>query len=191
EPASDYCPSFNHPDADIILRSSSNTHFKSFKTILSLSSPIFADMFLVSQPPTPSTFDDPDSTKDGLPVVPLSGTHSSVKALLEFCHPCENPTLRSLEEVKTILELAQMYEIAFIIKSLEPQLLKFAEKDPMRVYAIACIYELKNVAIEAAKLTLRHPANEMFPGRHTTLASEFKLISAQSIFRLQTYREDC
>ncbi|KDQ56471.1 hypothetical protein JAAARDRAFT_208147 [Jaapia argillacea MUCL 33604] len=191
----DYCDVFNHPDADIILRSSDNVHFKTFKTILSLSSPIFKDMLSIPQPPTSRAFSrnsDPlQSYKDGLPVVPLSGNCSAVKALLSFCHPCENPTLGSLEELKAILELARMFEITFIPNSVEPQLVKFAEEEPLRVYAIACIYEMRNVAVQAVRFSLRKPVDEIFPGRYAPLAIEYELISAQSIFRLQRYRVDC
>jgi BTB/POZ domain len=60
---------FNNLKADVILRSADNVDFRVFKSILSLSSPIFDDMFAL---PQVSGADNRNEMEDSLSVVQLA-----------------------------------------------------------------------------------------------------------------------
>lgn len=49
---------FNDTQADLILRSSDGVHFRVFKTVLSLASLTFADMFSIPLPPSEKPHDE-------------------------------------------------------------------------------------------------------------------------------------
>jgi hypothetical protein len=59
---------FHHPDGDIIIRSSDGLHFCMMKLLLSLTSPIFKDMFSLPQ----SADDNINEFLHGLPIVDLT-----------------------------------------------------------------------------------------------------------------------
>lgn len=80
---------FDHPDADIIIRSADGGEFRVFKIDLTRASPVFKDLLSIPQPLRGS---NPDDYKDGLPVVCLSEPSDILNIFLQWCMPGLRPS---------------------------------------------------------------------------------------------------
>ena len=128
----DYQPPFDDADADVILRSSDGVDFRVYKVILSKASLFFKDMFTLP-PPSPDSQDDyKDDYKDGAPIITLSEDSASLDLLLRFCYPVEDPTLSTIEDVETVMEIGRKYDIDFLTNAAKKALLSFADADLTR-----------------------------------------------------------
>ncbi|EGN96989.1 hypothetical protein SERLA73DRAFT_140858 [Serpula lacrymans var. lacrymans S7.3] len=158
-PPSVHAPSpFDHPKADIILRSSDNVDFRVFKLFLSLASPFFEAMFELPQPSPESSGDE---VKDGLAVISVTEDSSTLNTFLRFCYPstlAEDPNLEELTDVVKVLDAARKYSLELIEKKVGHALGSPAvlEKEPFRAFAIACHSKLENETRIAAKSTLHY-----------------------------------
>jgi len=176
---------FADPDAsDVTLRSSDNVDFHVYKLILSLASPIFKDMF--SLPQLSISPQDGPGLSDDKAIVPLSEDSRTIAIFLKFCYPAADPELETLEEVQSTLEMMRKYVVGEVQKRLVKVLIspKFIEKEPVRVFAIACRYKLEVEARLAAKYSLGH---DLF-GEFST---DLEHISAATYHRLLEYRKSC
>ncbi len=146
---------FDSPDADLVLRSGAlpTTDFRVHRCILAASSPFFKDMFSLPQPQT-----DDDSNP---PVVQVSESAEILEKLLCFIYPYSKPVLKTLEDVADILEAASKYDVTVAIDALRSILVSpaFVKQEPLRVYAIACRFDLE----EEAKLASRHSLSVELP----------------------------
>ena len=109
-------PPFDHPKADIILRSSNNIHFRVFKLFLSLASPFFETLFEI---PQPAEVNKGQEVKDGLVVVPVTENSKTLDALLRFRYPCtltDDAKLDVLKDVMHVLEVARKCSLVAIKK---------------------------------------------------------------------------
>ena len=127
--STDFCAD----DADVIIRAGGTLDFRVHKLILSLVSPIFKDMFTLPQPP-------PD-TPNALPRIDVQDSAKAWENILRTIYPNQpNPTIDTLDDLESLLLAAQTYEMQSIIethrKAFEHR--KFIEKDPLRLYTIAC-----------------------------------------------------
>ncbi|KAJ6620794.1 hypothetical protein B0H10DRAFT_2188372 [Mycena sp. CBHHK59/15] len=141
---------FDDTAADVILQSSDNIHFYFHKLLLSLASPIFADMFTLPQPS--GKCDNPRH------VVSVSEDSETLRRLLQWYDPRCTPQWESVEDVLVILEAADKYCMDKAMKLVGNILLhstSFVEREPMKVFALAVRYRLGDVAQMAAKCTLR------------------------------------
>ncbi|KAL4065688.1 hypothetical protein V8B97DRAFT_1118566 [Scleroderma yunnanense] len=178
---------FDHPRADVILRSSDNIDFRVFKLFLSLASPVFETMFGLPQPAEGESADE--ETRDGLPVVPVSEASKTLDALMRFCYPCtlaEDPSIENYKDVTDVLDAAKKYSLdtvtATICKALFiPQILK---DDSLRCFVVALRAGLREQCILAAKYSLREP---LVPGWF----DEIQLISSTDLLALLTYHWKC
>lgn len=195
---------FDHPDADIILRSSDKDpiDFKAFKLLLSLSSPFFSEIFTLPQPPTPSTnpaaspyadeyvsFDPLTLRHCRIPVIQMTEDTETLTLLLRLCLPLSihpHPHLSSLDQLQSIAEAASKFEMEGIQNHLRAELMspRFIESQPLRVFAIAYRYTWDEEARRAARFTLRHPLNVPF-------VNELQFISAATFYKLQEYHRVC
>ena len=82
-------------DADVILRASGGKEFHARKIILSLSSPVFRDMFSVPQP-TPTGSSD-------LPIVDVDDPPEALGTFLQTIYPGLNPTINDVGTLASIL----------------------------------------------------------------------------------------
>ncbi|KAI0278253.1 hypothetical protein BC826DRAFT_664232, partial [Russula brevipes] len=148
---------FDDTRADLILRSSDGVHFHVFKIILSLASPIFADMFSI---PSPESQDSHDEVQ----VVTVS-EHSGVLDLaLRHLYPIPIPDAVPLPEVSTLAEYAHKYQVDVLEKIVARYLTGGVEHDPVGVYAIAVTYGYKRIGAQAAKSCLNIPFSQLlFP----------------------------
>ncbi|KAG5654172.1 hypothetical protein H0H81_006554 [Sphagnurus paluster] len=173
---------FDNPAADIILRSSDKipVDFRVFKLLLSLASPFFAAAFTLPQPEADDTI---------MPVMEMEEDADTLALLLGLCYPvsvCAPPRLRTLRDLRMVMKAAVKFEMDGIQQHLRTLLVepRFIEQQPLRVYAIACRYGWIKEAREAARNTLRYPAD-------TPLVDELELISGGTYHRLLQYRKEC
>ncbi|KAG1881045.1 hypothetical protein F4604DRAFT_1922067 [Suillus subluteus] len=176
---------FDHPKADIILRSSDGVDFRVFKLFLSLASPFFETMFKLPQPAVGTN----DDTKDGLSVIPMQEDSKTLDTFLRFCYPstlAEDPSLENLKDIKAILRVARKYSLDLIERKVCQALAspKVLEAEPLRCFAIARNAQLNHETITAARYTLRQP---LIPAWF----AEIELITASDLLALLTYHKKC
>lgn len=176
---------FDHPEADIILRSSDSVNFRVFKLFLTLASPVFKTMFKLPQPAVGTNED----TKDSLPVVSVQENSKTLDTFLRFCYPstlAEDPSLENLTDIKAILGAARKYSLDLIERKVCQALAspKVLEAEPLRCFAIARNARLKHETITAARYTLRQP---LIP----TWFAEIDMITASDLLALLTYHKKC
>lgn len=180
---------FDHPDADVILRSSDKepVDFRVFKLFLSLASPFFAMIFTLPQPNSPLYMEEHE---DGVPVIQMSEEQRTLHLLLQFCYPIallDVPRLSSLQELQSIAQAAFKFEMDGVIKFTKKALVepRFLESQPLRVFAIACRFGWVAEAKIAARYTLREPMAS------STYFEELTQITAAAYHRLQQYHRIC
>ncbi|EAU82742.1 hypothetical protein CC1G_10647 [Coprinopsis cinerea okayama7 len=148
--ARDQSPLFRFPDADVVLLSGGSdatTEFHVHRRVLSLASPFFRDMFSLPQ--------DPSKPND-IPRIPVAEPAPVLEKLLQLVYPMADPVLTSLEELKDVLGVAVKYDFEGAVSMLRAWLItpQFLHSAPVRVYAIACRYELEDEAKVASRYTL-------------------------------------
>ncbi|KDQ60475.1 hypothetical protein JAAARDRAFT_56369 [Jaapia argillacea MUCL 33604] len=174
---------FNDPRADVILRSSDNVDFRTFKAILFSSSSIFDDMFSIPQPSTAPVED--------VPVVEMEESARILELLLRFCHPGENPEMETFEDARDVLVVAMKYEMGFVAKAAQIRLLELGHDEPVRVYALACIHMVHDLAHDAARLALQVPEDDLLPTDHVTLHPEYSSVSLKAFVQLVSFHRRC
>ncbi|KAL1941194.1 hypothetical protein VTO73DRAFT_7406 [Trametes versicolor] len=136
---------FDREDADFILRSGDRVVFHVHRIILTLASPVFADMLSLPQPPGAA-----DTER---PVVDVSEDSEALDVLLRVCYPEPVPDFPSLDLLHRVLGAAMKYEIhaAIVLAKnamVQPQ---FMEESPLHVFVIACRLGLEDQAAAAAR----------------------------------------
>jgi len=145
---------FTADDADIILRASRCNvprEFRVHKTILSITSPVFKDMFDVPQPVSSETPAGPT-----VPVIDVDDTPEDLENFLRMIYPFGFPAMPTLDAISHALIIFDKYQVQG--GSLQPlrSLLvspKFLNDDPIRVYSLACGWGFKEEADLAASYT--------------------------------------
>lgn len=175
---------FDHPDADVIIRSSDNIDFRVFKLFLSFASPVFKDMFTLPQVTEGNNLDE---TKDGLPIVQVTEDGETLKNLFLLCYPVDGPVLDKLGDVLMLLEAASKYSIERAQKRAQEWLIasRFMERHAMLVFSVACRYGLEKEARLAAKATLYHPICKPSYGK------ELNFMTAGQLYQLIQYHWRC
>ncbi|KAF9000242.1 hypothetical protein BDQ17DRAFT_1427242 [Cyathus striatus] len=164
---------FNAPDADITLMADDMTEFHVHRSILSAASGFFSDMFTLPQPA--------GSCAEGKrPVVPVFETADVLDNLLRFTYPIPDPIISSLDELIPVLGAAIKFDFEIVVVALRKLLVapRFVETYPLRVYAIACRYDLDDEAKQASRYTLDH---DVVNG---PLCDDFKHVTAFQYHRL-------
>ncbi|THH05705.1 hypothetical protein EW145_g4597 [Phellinidium pouzarii] len=163
---------FTATDADVVLRTSDNVQFRVYHHILSEASPFFKDLFSLPQG------DLADSTV--APIVDVSESAEVMEGILRLIYPKQDPVINSLDELSPLLAAATKYDIVRATETLRRLLVspRFVEKEPTRVYAIACRHDLEAEARVASKHTLRINILDC------PLSDDLKHITAWSYHRL-------
>ena len=120
------------PDADIILRASGGKEFHVHKSVLSLSSPVFRDMFSVPQP-TETQPPEP-------PIIDVHDPPETLEILLQIIYPFRNPPINDVGTLASILKLGDKYDVQAVRdapKYLLPSV--WADSPPLQLYAILCV----------------------------------------------------
>jgi hypothetical protein len=165
---------FDAIDADLILLSSNDAEFRVHRCILAAASLFFAHMFTLPQPPMTISGDTP------LPVIPVSEPRQTLDSVLRFVYPIQDPPIKDLNELNSVLGAAFKYDFASVISSLRKILVAphFLETSPTRVFAIASRYELESEAQLASRYTLNINILDC------PLSDDLKHITAHSYHRL-------
>lgn len=166
---------FDRDDADLIIRTSDGIDFCVHRPVLSVASPVLSEilsngMGIISDP-------------EGRQVLRLPEKSDVIEPLLKFCYPVSRPKLRSLRQIRDVLNAATSYDIQVIGEMLETRLVAYAEQYPLQVYAIACRNKLENTARTAADYAVRKPFWE-------TYHRDIEYITAGAYWRLLAYYWD-
>ncbi|KAJ7435783.1 hypothetical protein B0H11DRAFT_2112701 [Mycena galericulata] len=153
-------PHDTNPPSDFILRSSDNVDFHVHKQILAFVSVFFSNMFTFPSGEAPPT----EIERDGKPVLILPEAANVIHRLLCIAYPARSRQHYSfapedLDSVCDVHEAAQKYQFmhaqAVITEMLtEPVLL---DGQPHRLFAIAQLRNIRELAEQAALCTLKHP----------------------------------
>jgi BTB/POZ domain len=95
-PTTSPLPTFDAPDANIIVRSSDLVDFRVHKSVLAMTSPFFKDLLSLPQPSDSETF-------DGLPVVQLSEDSELLNSLVSILYSVRTVIPSSYEKVLYLL----------------------------------------------------------------------------------------
>jgi hypothetical protein len=168
------------PDVDIV--SSDGVQFRVRKSLLSLASPIFSDMFSV---PQPNSSPDSDALTDSINLSEPSRTIRLILSLIDL--PPTSLLIDSLSDIANLLQAADKYDIKSIKEHARHSLIqpKFLENEPLRVYAIAIRYGAHFTAVLAARRTLRYPL------LHAEYFSELGIIDGGTLYRVLHYHKQC
>lgn len=150
--------------------------------ILSQASPFFRSMFRLPQPqPSAGSSSTPEP-----PTIDVQEPSETWNRVLQLLYPVPDPSFTALAQVKPVLEAARKYQLDGITANMRHVLLtpRFVQQEPLRVYAIACCYQLDDVARVAARFTLRYPALG-------ACVDELDDIPASLYHRLLDYRVRC
>lgn len=141
---------FDRVDADVILLSSDNVEFWVFKVILSLASPVFEGMFWANG----SKMSRSDTSA---PTLQVSESSTTLETLLRLIYPTTTLTLQSYDDAKAFLEAVAKYKISDVVLRRAKHMVstKYMEKQFMSIYALSCRYGWKDLALAAAKESLR------------------------------------
>lgn len=166
---------FDREDADLIIRTSDGIDFCVHTPVLSVASPVLNGilsnrMGIISDP-------------DGRQVLRLPEKSDTIEPLLKLCYPVSRPQLRSLRQIRDVLNAATNYDIQVVGEMLETRLVAYAEQFPLQVYAIACRNNLENTARTAADYAVRKPFWE-------TYHRDIEYITAGAYWRLLAYYWD-
>ncbi|KAJ7676428.1 hypothetical protein B0H17DRAFT_863431, partial [Mycena rosella] len=169
-PFDDHC-------ADVILRSSDGVDFHVYGAVLSLASPGFRETLQSLAHPN-----DRDAAS-----VTMGESAVVLDRMLRFFYPGAEPVLTNLETLREILDgVLLKYGMRFLAPLGKRYLRSFIEAMPVGVYSVACRYEWKDVATEAARHSLRLPI------RAFRLApAQLQYITADRYHALLKYHTQC
>ncbi|KAF8130039.1 hypothetical protein K438DRAFT_1695370 [Mycena galopus ATCC 62051] len=175
--------------SDFILRSCDGVDFHLHKDLLKLVSGCFDGMFSF-----PGGDADPCALmRDGKPIVVLPEPESVLQRLLSLAYPAQSPKLYLLQEddldgVIALHAAAHKYQFIHVQHLLEEMLgnSDLLDAHPHRLFAIARLCDLRDLAREAALSTLKydvHPTKPEFP--------EMKVLTWDHAHKLLTFHRLC
>jgi len=146
---------FTADDADVILRASRcdvPRDFRVHRTILSIASPVFKDMFDIPQPISSTT----PARESKIPVIDVDDTPEDLEVFLRIIYPFGSPPMPTLDAISDALVTLDKYQVQG--GSLQPLRLllvspEFLKTEPIRVYSLACHWKFKEEADLAAPHT--------------------------------------
>lgn len=174
--------------ADIVLRSSDSVDFYVFKSVLMVASPIFRDMVTISMPPSPAAANvGGDTTKDGLPIIPMYESSAPVlDTLMRILYPVVSPRLDDLGIALGVFSAAKKYEMTYASDIAEEGLIRLAKSGsaalPIQLYILASGQGLTRLARCAAFESLKYPLD-------TSLFLPAASASLDQLRRLFIYRQ--
>jgi len=163
---------FDREDADVILRTSDNVEFRVHRITLLMASSVFDTMLNLPQSSDPSDLKAVDVTEDS----------RTMETLLRVCYPVAEPSIRVVEDARSVLDAALKYDIDQAIASAKKWLFALITNDPLRIYAIACRHGFEDMARTAALKAIKQQAIA------DVYIPEFEEISAGCYHRLLQYQ---
>lgn len=167
---------FADGEGDVVLISSDTVRFSAFKNILSLASPVFADMFMIGQT---SESTDSRGTRHDLSAISVTEHSRTLDAFLRWVYPVEKLPLAGLTDVADLLEVGRKYEAVVVMERATTALHTYLSTAPLHVFAIACRLDIEAEARIAAQRAVVMQDLPMF-----CYLPEMGHISAGAYFRL-------
>ncbi len=169
---------FNEDDADVIIRSKDNLHFRVHKLFLMKASPVFEGMFSL-----PS-----GDESDPIQTVPFEEDGMTLSHLLRLCYPIAGPQLATLETISPLLDVCDKYQMYGIAEKLvSSELAKHTEENPLRAYILACRANSLPEAQRAAVACLSRPFEEIIASPDP----DIRHLSALAFKSLLVYYNKC
>ena len=170
---------FEAPDADVILRSSDGKELRVHRVILSLTSPIFQDMFSLPQPTEPPT---------QIPTIDVPESSDILKPFIQYLYPRSPPKISDLAMWEALYTAADKYDAEAVMETLRDMLIsQFLETSPVRVYALASHWGFEEEAKIASRGTLKMDLSKGFPEEDAKLMGS---IACQKLCLLHLQRRD-
>ncbi|KAF9800505.1 hypothetical protein IEO21_10351 [Rhodonia placenta] len=148
-------------NTDVIVRTSDAVDFYVDKFILSKASAFFRVMFTLPQGPNAP---DQGTVETDKPVVEVTEPSAVWEQLMRVCYAATAfAPPEGIDYIWPLIEAARKYQMDGV-RSVVSQALLSAdalENHTMRVYTLACAYELEDVARMAARYTLRLPLHSI------------------------------
>jgi len=132
---------FDRKDADVIIRSSDRVDFHVHRYALIIASPVFEARFQCPQP----------TDQVDLQVIDVTENRCMLEMLLRILYPIVDPVVDVFEHAHELLKAALKYDMAVAVVFAERSLACFIQKQPLRVYAVACQNGLEALASIAAR----------------------------------------
>ncbi len=165
--------------SDVILVSSDRVAFHTHKSILSLASPFFKDMFTLPQPVMIT----------GKPVISMAEDSEMLDKILRFCYPAVDPSFASLTELARVLTImVRKYLMDDVARRARNELRKYAQEEPLRVFAIAYSLQWNEEVDEAVKWFL---SRSLLAHDARDIVELDALDSARVLFRLFQFHREC
>ena len=168
---------FDDPQADLILQSSDGVHFRVFKLILSLASPVIVDMFSIPLPSSQKPHDEDH-------VVHLTEHSTALDVVLRHIYPARLPNGDKLLYANNLAEFARKYKVESLDRFIMGYLTDSVERDPVGVYAVAVTYGYHDIGAIAARSCLNLP----FFGLESPY---LRCITAEHLSELHRYHVAC
>jgi hypothetical protein len=142
---------FNHPDADLVLRSHDSHHFRVPKIYVISSSPVLEELIRRALESS-----DPPDASHALLVVQLPERGAILLSLLTFIFPMTPLVPSTPEEIMELLSVAQKYQMGSTLDYIRgtiarQNLLPTRLESALHIYALAQKYGLLPEALEAAR----------------------------------------
>jgi hypothetical protein len=171
------------PDANLIIQSSDLVNFRVHKSVLSMASPVFRDLFSLRQPLG-------SESVDGLPVVKLTEDAELLNSLFSMLYPVRLVIPNSYEKVLYLLAACQKYDMDQIQSNIRAEVNRGASPSPVgteafRAYAIASGKRLVPEMESTARLTLDHPMT------FETLGEGLRWFEGSALQDLTRFRRRC
>lgn len=187
-------PPFDALDADIVIRSSDDYVFRLHRTILSVASIVFKDMFSAqAAAPVDPASGNPNFQSadwyDGLPVVLLTEDRKTLDILFQLIYPIDNPPLTTISAILKVISLTDKFMIESLSDTIGLALSRVAQDAPHVVWAIARKRGLQATATKALFLTLQHPT--LAPPITISSTDLDSCLTASDIRELQLWRNRC
>ncbi|KAH9036295.1 hypothetical protein EDB84DRAFT_1560957 [Lactarius hengduanensis] len=147
--ASDETLHFDFPGSDIVLRSYDSHDFRVLKLYIVICSPVLQELI-----------QSVSNTSDVLPVVELPESKATLYSLLTFIFPVAPVLPSTPEKTMELLAVAQKYQMDSVMTHIRGAI---SRQDPpflrpetaLLVYFLAQQHELRQEAVQAARVTLR------------------------------------
>ncbi|KAJ7647031.1 hypothetical protein FB45DRAFT_1051598 [Roridomyces roridus] len=145
----------------------------------------------VFPPPTDATLVEGVDVRNGIHVVQLTEPGDALQKLLFLCYPpaVTNQPPDTLDGLHFAYGAADKYQIPNARDNILNTLSNANKTDPYRVFAIACILGLPDLARAAAGETLQDVRVPMSFNAYS--APEYKLISADKLLQLEQFHWEC
>lgn len=176
---------FNKRNAEVVLRTSDKVDFYVWRGILAAASPFFDDMFALPQVGSKRKRREAGEVfEDGKPVISVTETSKTLRSLLLFCYPHNDPVMMEEVDICNVLEAARKYDMEEVAGRVLIQFVTRAQAAPYDMFALAFKHRWGDEMLVAAKACLAFSPPSRCP-------RQFADVRTAIYFELLRYRQEC